>query len=347
MNSTLPILRLASGVTASVAISYGFSWPLYYITPIFTLMFLAMPKWIGGKLAFALLFRLAFALLIGIVISEFFLDYPFVCVPLYAILFFLIYYHDTPDAPPMSTLFMTLGITLVPIAGFAGKGVAPVIAAYLVVNMAGGLLLAGFFHALFATPLPPAKPSKGASAQQAAAESLPYRERVRLALVSTIVALTAVLIFFSFNLTQYALAMIYICIMAGTPNQNSSARMLKANATATCIGGIAIIVAYNLLVLQPTYIFLLALTFLTTLLFGRKIYAGDAWSAAFSSGFTTFLVLLGSSTQVDASASANFYQRIAQVLFAGLFTLAGLMLVERLSRPKVVRILKGIRQRPK
>lgn len=337
----LTILRLATGVTTAVAISYGFSWPMYYITPIFTFMFLALPMPLSLKPALALLLRLAFALVIGIIISEFFVNYPIVCVPLYAALFFLIYYHDTPDAPPMSTLFMTLGVTLVPIAGFAGAGVAPVIAAYLVLNMAGGLLLAGFFHALFATPARPPQPAKRAPGK-AAVVSTP--ERIRLALVSTVVALSAVLIFFSFNLSQYALAMIYICIMAGTPNQNSSVKVLKANATATCIGGIAIIAAYNFLVLCPIYIFLLALTLLATLIFAGVITGGGNLAPAFSSGFTTFLVLLGSSTQVDASASANFYLRIAQVLFAGLFTLAALIIVEHLSRPSFFRLLRNLFQ---
>ena len=54
---------------------------------------------------------------------------------------------------------------------------------------------------------------------------------------------------------------------------------------------------------------------------------------AFISGLTTFLVLLGTSTMADTAASTNFYLRIAQILFAGLFTVAGLFLVENLLRP--------------
>ncbi|WP_419176933.1 DUF2955 domain-containing protein [Desulfosediminicola sp.] len=342
--ASLTILRLAVGVTTSVAISYGFSWPLYFITPIFTFMFLAIPMWMGARSAITLLFRLVFALFCGIIISEFFLNYPLVCIPLYTVLFFLIYYNDTPASPPMATLFMTLGVTLVPISAFAGAGVAPVVATYLVLNMAGGLLLAGFFHGLLSTSPPAAANLKADARSQAVTVTVPHSERIRLALVSTLVALAAVMIFFFFNLGQYALAMIYICIMAGTPNKNSSIKTLKANATATCIGGIAIIVNYNLLVLCPTYIFLIAVTFLATLLFARIIVTGGPMAPAFSSGFTTFLVLLGSSTQVDATASANFYLRIAQVLFAGLFTLVALMIVERLTRPKAFRILATIRQ---
>ena len=87
---------------------------------------------------------------------------------------------------------------------------------------------------------------------------------------------------------MFALAMIYICIMAGTPNKNSSIKTLKANATATCIGGIAIIVTYNLLVLCPTYIFLIAITFLATLLFFSGLSTRDSRSMAKENSSTFF-----------------------------------------------------------
>lgn len=67
---------------------------------------------------------------------------------------------------------------------------------------------------------------------------------------------------------------------------------------------------------------------------------------AFISGLTTFLVLLGTSTMADTAASTNFYLRIAQILFAGLFTVAGLIIVEHLLRPQKRRKLPA-RLRPR
>lgn len=328
----LSILRLSSGVTIAVAVSYGGSWPLSFIMPIFTFMFLAMPGWIGVKMARQLLFRLGYSLLIGIGISVFLLNYPLLCVPVYGLLFFFIYYNDTPTAPPMAVMFMTLGITLIPIMSFSGAGVAHLIALYLLVNMAGGLFFAWAFHNLLPNTL---AASVSQQQQPSRPPLLPDKdERVRLAVVSTIVALCAVILFFSLNLSQHALAMIYICFMAGTPNTNASVVVMKANATATCIGGVAIIIAFNLLVAVPTYLFLVALTLLFSLYFCRQIYGGGSHAAAFTSGYTTFLILLGSSTGVDKTASANFYLRIAQVLFAGLFTLVALMMLEHFLRPR-------------
>jgi hypothetical protein len=91
---------------------------------------------------------------------------------------------------------------------------------------------------------------------------------------------------------------------------------------------VAVIIAFNLLVAVPKFWFLLILCFAVALIFSQRIMAGKPSSAAWSSGFTTFLVLLGSSTGVDSSASSNFYLRIAQVLFAGLFCILAIVVVE-------------------
>lgn len=328
------IIRTSAGVTAAVAVSYGHAWMLSFLTPIFTFVFLAMPVWVGWKMAVQLLLRLAFSLLLGVVIAEFFINYPLLCIPLYGLLFFLIYYHDTPSAPPMAALFMTLAITMIPILSFSGIAVAHVVAFYLLVNMGLGLFFAWLFHTVIPDSLAAQTRDQAAPVKADPPPAVEQPERIRLALVSTIVALSAVIIFFSLNLSQHALALIYICFMAGVPNTNASVTVMKANATATCIGGIAIIIAFNLLVAVPTYPFLIALVLFFSLFFAGKIYGGGTNAAAFSSGFTTFLVLLGSSTGVDKTASANFYLRIAQVLFAGLFTVGALVVIEHLSRPR-------------
>jgi hypothetical protein len=339
---TLRIARLTLGSTAAVAMSYGYGWTLSFVAPICTFMFLAMPAWIGGKMARQLMFRLGCSLLMGVAISEYLLDFPLLCVPVYGLLLFYIYYNDTPSAPPMATMFMTLGVTMVPLMSFSGLGLAHMIAFFLLFNMGCGLLFAWLFHTLLPDSFCRENVGDRQVKKPPPSPPPPDHERARLALVSTIVALSAVLLFFALNLVQHALAMIYICFMAGTPRTNASVKVMKANATACCIGGVAIIIAFNLLVAVPTYPFLCALILCFALFFSIKIYGGGVNSAAFASGFSTFLVLLGSSTGVDKSAAANFYLRISQVLFAGIFTLVALVVVEHFLRPRRWTIKKAV-----
>ncbi len=327
------ILRMTAGLTTTVAVSYGMTWPLYFVGPIFAAIFLLLPVWIGWNKAVQILLRLAYSLLIGLIISEYFLNFPLLCVPLYGLLFFYIYYNDTPSAAPMATLFMTMGITIVPIMGFSMVGLSHVIAAALFFNMVVGLFSGWLFHLIIPNtlagpgtqppsgkkPTPPSEPSK--------------KERIRLALTSTIVALTAVILFFALNLSSYSFAMFQICLMAGAPSANASFQAMKGNVLSCLIGGAAIIIVYNLLTAVSTYLFLVVIILCFALLFSRQIFGGGPMAKAFTTGFITFLILLGTSTMADTAASTNFYLRIAQILFAGLFTAAGLIIVEHLLRP--------------
>jgi hypothetical protein len=327
-------LRLALGVWAAIAAAYGVSWQLSFLTPLFATIFLVIPAWIGWKMASQILLRLIFSLLIGMVISEFFLLFPPICVLLYGLLFFFIYYNDTPSAPPFATMFMTLGITIVPIMGLSGIGLSHFIALALLFNLGVGLFFAWIFHTFIPNSLATQLP-QGSQPKKPPPQPLPSREeRIRRALISTIVALTAVVLFFSMNLSAYAFAMVQICFMVGAPDANASFAAMKANALACCIGGAAIIIAFNLLVAVPSYPFLLALTLLFALYFSRKIFTVGPNRGAFTAGWTTFLVLLGTSTMVDKAASTNFYMRIGLILFAGIFAVGGLALVDHLLRPK-------------
>ena len=320
------------GLTSTVAVSYAMAWSLSFIAPICATIFLVFPVWIGWKKALLLLILLGASLLVGLVITEYFLILPLLCVPLYGLILFFIYYNDTPSAPPLSALFMTIGVIMVPIFGLSGAIVSHVIAISLLVNMVVGLFFAWLFHSLIPNslarqtsqpppakkPVPPPQPSR--------------EERVRLALVSTIVALTAVTLFFSCNLSSFAFAMLQICLMAGAPSANASFKAMKGNALACFIGGIAIIIVYNLLIAVPTYLFLVSVTLCSALWFSKKIFAGGPMSRVYVSGLITFLVLLGTSTMAETGAAVNFYLRIAQILFAGLFAVAGIIVVEHFLR---------------
>ena len=331
---TLRICRLSIGLTAVAALAYGSGWPLAYLLPILTVLFLARKGWIGLNGALTVLILLAVSLLIGVFISNFLLQFPLFCLPFYMLLFFLIYYHGAAAFTPMVPFFMTLGVTMIPIVSFSGLLVSHLVAFLLLWYMALAMLFAWLFHSLLPDSLVKETEDLPSPEVTPKATIISDKERGRLALTSTVVASTAVILFFAFNLTQYALAMLLICIMAGNPNQNASLKFMKGNGISALIGGAAVIIAYNLLGAAPTYPFLIALILLFSLIFSTRIYSDSPWAPAFQSGLTTFLILLGSSTSTADSATADFYLRVGQILFAGIFTVLGLTLVEHLLRPR-------------
>ncbi|MGJ8671417.1 hypothetical protein [Rubritalea sp.] len=321
-------LRLSLAVTTAVAVSYGVAWPLSYMVPLFVAMFLSMPlPWIGWPTALKIVKRLCVGLLIGLVISEFFLQLPLVCVPLYGLFFFLVFYNDA-KAPPLSTIFMTIGATMVPIIGLQAKVASHYVASFILFDLLAGFFFTWLFHLLIPNRIAEVDPNAPKPQRPAPKPIPPREERARLAFISTLVSTTAVLLFFSLNLVQYSLAMMYICMMAGAPSTNASIKVMTNNSKSCFVGGMAIIVAYNLLVAVPTFWFLIPLVLAFSFFFAQKINSGKPGAAIWGSGFTTFLVLLGSSTGGDSSASSNFYLRIAQVIFAGLFCILAIVVIE-------------------
>jgi len=92
----------------------------------------------------------------------------------------------------------------------------------------------------------------------------------------------------------------------------------------------AVIIAFSLLVAVPNYSFLLALALLFALFFSRQVKMAKRYTF----GLTTFPVLLGTSTIVDKAAISNHYLRSGQILFVGLLTVTGFVLVERILLPR-------------
>lgn len=217
---------------------------------------------------------------------------------------------------------------MVPIIGLQATVASHYVAMFILFDLFVGFFFTWFFHLLIPNRIAQLDPNAPKPQRPAPKPVPPREERARLALVSTLVSTTAVLLFFSLNLVQYSLAMIYICMMAGAPSTNASIKVMTNNSKSCLVGGVAIIIAYNLLVAVPMFWFLIPLSLGFSFFFAQKINAGGANAAIWSSGFTTFLVLLGSSTGGDSSAGSNFYLRIAQVIFAGLFCILSIVVIE-------------------
>ncbi len=205
------------------------------------------------------------------------------------------------------------------------------------INLVASLLFTWFFYTLIPNSLARQEPANPAARKPPPSPpALPRKEHLRMAVVSTLVALTAVRIFFSFGWSSFTTALLYICFIIGEANINSSFQEMKARAIACLIGGIAIIVFYNLIRALPTYPFLVALTLCFSLLLTRKMYDGGPMAGAYGTAFITFCILLGTSTFEYYTASYKFYLRVGEILFAGWFAIAGIMLVDHLLRPGII-----------
>ena len=83
---------------------------------------------------------------------------------------------------------------------------------------------------------------------------------------------------------------------------------------ANLAGGIAAIVAFNLFVVVPSFTFLILISLVVGLYFGQKVFSGNPAAPLYGTGFSTFLLVLGSvTTSADGDASSKVWSRIFQI----------------------------------
>ena len=330
--NVIRILRFTFGVTLSVAASFAFAWPLFFVTPIFVAKFLGSqepcPNFLAG-LAVTLVIGIGCG--VGLAITYFTVHYPIVCLLTISILLFHIFYANVRGVSPLVVAFLLIGITAIPLMGTVSFGLAT--------SITGGLMLSGGLAFIFVWIAHGFIPDRVSEVNKAAAPAahppMTDREQIRSAAISTLVVLPVILIFFMFQMTNMLLVMIFIAMLAQTPDVKTGAKGSAALVIGNTAGGIAAILFYNLLVAVPNFVFLILLTVLFSLFFGERLFSGKPLTGLYATAFSTVILLVGSTTgDMGGDAESKFYTRIAQIILAGAYIVGAFMLLELLSRRK-------------
>ena len=128
---TARIVRYAVGVTTAVAIAFGLEWPLYFLTPVLTAFFLALP--IPAPTLKQLFYNILYVLVacvLGLVFTLFLLPYPLVYVPALGIILFRIYYLANRRGPVFLVLMSLLAVLILPMMGQGHEALAAGFALY-------------------------------------------------------------------------------------------------------------------------------------------------------------------------------------------------------------------------
>jgi hypothetical protein len=115
------------------------------------------------------------------------------------------------------------------------------------------------------------------------------------------------------------IVLIFSMILAMQPGfaKNFKAGLLLVLANAA--GGIAAIIAFEMLVIVPMLVYYLMLVTLVGLIFGSRLFSNRPTAALYGTAFSTFLVIMGSTTGGNSEADAKTYSRIFQIMLAVLY----------------------------
>lgn len=317
-------LRYAIGVTIAAALAFGIAWPLSFLFPVLSAVFLALPL---PKLTLSQGIRnmrdTLFAFGVGYIFTLFILPLPVIYVPLLALALFYTYYHLNRGGSFWLVLMLLLCLLLMPMLAGVHEGLAIGVVSGLVSSSWMTLALLWLAHYLVpdpeGTPSLPVPPGVQPGYSAAAAEA---------ALKSTVVVLPIALLFIANNWTSQILVMVFAAIFTLSPNLEKGKEAGVNSINSTLIGGAVAFFVFWLLVAVPEYHFLIALMFFVSLCFGAAINSTLAIAKYLPSAMVAMIILVNSSLGEGADFSEKFIMRIVLISMAAIYVVVALKVLD-------------------
>ncbi len=317
-------LRYAFGLTLSVAIAYWFQWTLSYILPIFVSMLLAPPSKSlslkDGALIFATITTTA---LFGYLISSTLASFPYIMILVVPLVVFLTFYAGAGGASPLLVLWMLVGTLLLPLLSLTSAELSLLVAHSFIISAAIAIPVTWVAHALFPNA------QKEIEASSTDTPKITGDRQLLQASIRTAILLPIILVFYVFTLNEAIITLLFSAIIILQPDVQSGRKASAGLVIGCAFGGVVSLIVYTLLVMVPTYPFMIAIMFLTLLLIAREMFSDKPTAPLYGLSISTFLIIIGSSVSFnDSGASSIFYTRIMLIFFAGFYVVIAYSIVE-------------------
>ncbi len=318
------VFRLAFGSALSVALSYSIEWPLSFLTPILTIVFLSLPlPMLKPVQGLALMFMTLIAVAIGVGLAIFILPFTFVFILALGILIFHAYYLMNRGGPFWFVLNLLIAILLMPMLANIHGVLAAGVGAGFVISSWVAILMIYISQALIPDAENASLPKKPGLTKGYVPQAA-YR-----ALQSTIVVLPLAILFISLSSTSLIVVMIQAAIISLTPDITKGREAVSNALISTIIGGIAAFVLYWMCVAVPQFHFMLIIYFFIALLFANRLFSDRPGAKFYSSALTTLLIIFNSSLGDNADFANVFLSRVFLIGLAGTYVVTFLVLLNR------------------
>ncbi len=329
---SIPVLRYVLGSTFIVAVTSLINYDLAYLTSVLALGYIAPgAKPLTMKQGVGFVLTLAFLTGLAVLFTSTFQDYPMVFMPLLLLGLFLLYYTD--KLPMMVKLFALVSFVLIPFLSIESTAIGGYIAARLVFNAFMAIALTQLVFMIF--PLCeadlPFEKKKAEAAKQHSNQRYAYAVKI-MVIISPVI-----LLFYMFQWSSSVLVLTFIAILTISPalaNPKVGMVMIVANV----VGGIFGILAYQMLVMVPDFIFMLLLTLLVGFVFGGRLFSNSKYAGIYGSAFSTFLLILGSVTSSDDEAGGKVWDRVIQISMAVTYVVIAFGLLDKFEKWKKMKL---------
>jgi len=329
LRESTPILRCVFGVTLALLISTTLGYLIPQITAIFALMFLEPhQKPLGLKKEIGIVLGLTVIGYFGVIIGNYLIDYPLVILPLLGL--FVFWSFRLIKIPlPIRLVFLML-VVLIPFISLKANILGNVVLTALLINLIIALVVIRI--AFFVFPVTSQEDNNEETKSPVADNNYNVD---KLAFNGLMVVLPIVILFYLFNATIAVLTLIFVILLSFDPFIYQSKKG-PALLLANILGGLAGILAYNILVIAPSYLLYVFLIISVAFYFVMKIYSGKKTAPIFKISFNTFFVIMGVISVSTEDAGSEIWERIIQIGLAVLYVIIAFKIVNTFNNPKIL-----------
>lgn len=324
-----PILRCVFGVTLALIVSTSLGYLVPHITAIFALMFLEPNKKpLGLKKEIGIVVGLTFLGYFGVLIGYYLIDYPLVILPLLGLIIYWSFrFIKIPE--PIRLLFLILAI-LIPFLSMKANLLGSVVLTALLFNLiiALGVVRIAFF--IF-----PITTKEDIEIEKKKPITYKNINLDKLAFNGLLVVFPLVFMFYLFNASIALLTLVFSVILSFDPFIYQSKKGI-ALILANIFGGLAGLLAYNILVIAPSYVLYIFLIISVAFYFVINLYSGKKTAPIFKISFNTFFVVMGVISTSTDEAGATIWERILQIGLAIIYVVVAFKIINTFNNPKLI-----------
>ncbi len=324
--ASVRILRMALGTALSLLFSQVVNWDMSFIAAVLTMFILSLPlPALKLKSAVVFVLVLAVSLFDGLLLLPLLLNHRWVGILLLTLAMFHSFYFTAKGGNAVIGTFATVGIGLATAVGTVSIDGAISAASGVTVGGIVGVIFVWIAHAM--VPDSVARPVAGPAAARPAAPPKPDLADARRNALRSLVIMMPVLLFFllSSSSASYLALMIKVASMAQQAESDQTRKVGKSLLISTLIGGVAAIIAWQVLTIWPSLLMYTLLVGLAGLVMGPRIFSGQGMhpaGATWSSGYLTMLVVLAPAVMDGIGgnpAGAAFWSRLMMFVYATIY----------------------------
>ena len=315
-----PLIRYVIGITFILFVSSVLGYPLSYLTTVLALGYIAPGvKPVSIKQGVSFILILMVINLITFMFSSYFKDYPLVFMPILCLGILWLYYSNKLQSTVK--LFALISLLVIPLISLEPQGVSGFVAVNLIMNAFMAIFLTKLVFLVFPWSLADELFVKSKNnIDSSEIDRFLYSRNIFFIL------LPVLLLFFIFKLSGGLLILIFIAILSMNPAL-ANAKVGAVLIVANLLGGVFAILAFQLLTIVPLLVFMLLLTLIVGFLFGSKLFSKNKLAPIFGTGFSTFLLILGSVTSSDSEAGSEVWTRVVQISIAVLYVVIAFRII--------------------